>query len=111
MNREEILEKSRKENKNKDIYEKEVILKGSNAGAITGAILATIFFMIQIFLGEGINYALYSIVFAMNGATFVVKSIHLKRKHEVLIAIMYLALALIFATAHIIQLFDTCKIL
>ena len=44
MQKEEILEKSRRENKNQDPYEKQVITAGGNAGAIAAAILATVFF-------------------------------------------------------------------
>ena len=55
MNKDEILERSRRENKNQDIYEKEVIIKGNRYACIAAAILATIFFVIQIFVGGGIN--------------------------------------------------------
>ena len=43
MNREEVLEKSHEENKDQDIYEKEVIKEGVNIGAAIAATLATIF--------------------------------------------------------------------
>lgn len=46
MNKEEILDKSRKENKNQDAYEKYVIMKGSKYGCITAVILATVFLVI-----------------------------------------------------------------
>ena len=40
MNKEEILERSRKENKNQDIYEKEVIIQGNRYACIAaGAVL------------------------------------------------------------------------
>ena len=63
MNKEEILEKSRKENRNKDIYEEELIKQGSAIVNIVMVILATVFFVIQVFTGVGINYGLYAIVF------------------------------------------------
>lgn len=44
MNKEEILEKSRAENRNKDIYEKEVLKQASTSAVIVMMVLATIFF-------------------------------------------------------------------
>ena len=55
MEKEEILEKSRKENKNRDIFEKEVLKEGGNIGGIAAGILATLFFILQIAAGGGIN--------------------------------------------------------
>lgn len=43
MKKEEILEKSRKENKNQDIFEKEVKRIRGNSAAVAAAILATVF--------------------------------------------------------------------
>lgn len=104
MNKEEILEKSRSENKDQDLYEKEVMKDASQAGVLTAGVLATIFFIIQIFAGGGMNYGLYSIVFAINSATFIYKAIKLKRKHEIFVAIAYTLLTLVFASAHIYNL-------
>lgn len=43
MEREKILELSRKENKNQDIFEKEVVVLGNSYACICSGILATIF--------------------------------------------------------------------
>ena len=45
MNKEEILEKSRQENKNKDIYEQEIIKQGNAVVTSVMVILATVFFI------------------------------------------------------------------
>ena len=42
MDKEKILELSRKENKNQDIYEKEVLVTGNKYSCIVAAILALI---------------------------------------------------------------------
>jgi hypothetical protein len=111
MNKEEILEKSRNENKNQDVYEKEVIKEGGNIGAVVAAILATIFFVIQILLGEGMNYGLYAVVFSIPAAGYIVKAIRLKRKHEVVVAILYTIAVITFSVAHVYQLFTAATIL
>lgn len=111
MNKEDILERSRKENKNQDVFEKEVMKEGGNIGAIVAAILATIFFVIQIALGEGMNYGLYAVVFSILATGFVVKAIRLKRVHEIVVAIIYIVAVLLFTMAHICQLISVSSIL
>lgn len=111
MNKEEILEKSRKDNRNQDVFEKEVVRDAGNIGAIVAVILATIFFVIQILLGEGMNYSLYAIVFSVPATGFIVKAIRLKRKHEILVAAIYTIAVLGFSAAHIHNLLTSSSIL
>ncbi len=111
MDREEILAKSRRENKFQDIFEKEVLKEGGYAGAITAAVLATAFFLVQIFLGEGCNYGLYAVIFSISAASFVVKAIRMKRRHEILFAAIYVVTVLGFSAAHIGQLVSLSTIL
>ena len=51
MNKDEILAKSRAENKNKDVYEQEVLKQASRSAVVVQMALATLFFVTQIFLG------------------------------------------------------------
>lgn len=111
MNKDEVLERSRKENKNQDMFEKEVMKEGGHLGAIVAAILATIFFVIQIVVGEGMNYGLYAVVFSILATGFVVKAIKLKRPHEILVAVIYIVTVLLFSIAHICQLIAASTIL
>jgi hypothetical protein len=111
MNKEEILAKSRKENKNQDVFEKEVVRDAGNIGAVVAVVLATVFFVIQIFLGEGMNYGLYAIVFSVPATGFTVKAIRMKRKHEIVVAALYAIAALGFSAAHICNLFTSSRIL
>lgn len=48
MNKDEILAKSRAENRNKDVYEQEVIKQASQKAVVVQMALATLFFAIQI---------------------------------------------------------------
>jgi hypothetical protein len=111
MNKDEILAKSREENKNQDIFEKEVLRDAGGIEAIAAAVLATIFFIIQIFVGEGMNYGLYAVVFSIPTTGFIVKSIRMKRKHEIWTAIIYTLLTLALSAAHIYNLITSAKIL
>lgn len=111
MNKEEILERSRKENKNQDIYEKEVIIQGNQYACMVAAVLATIFFVIQIFTGGGMNYGLYAVIFSMPMAGFWMKYKKIHRKHELLVAVCYTIAVLMFSVAHIYELISTSQIL
>lgn len=111
MNKKEILEKSRQENKNKDMYEKEVIKESWNYGATSALVLATVFFVIQIFTGGGINYGIYAVVFSMPATVFVLKYYRLRMKHELFVAIIYILITLFFSFAHIYKLISSSTIL
>lgn len=104
MEREEILAQSRKENKEQDLYEQEVIKTGNNIAITVAACLATIFFIIQILTGGGMNYGLYAVLFSMLATTFIVKVIRLKRKHEIFVAVLYSAMTILSSIAHILNL-------
>lgn len=111
MNKDEILEKSRRENKNQDIYEKEVIKSSNNIGVVVAAILAAVFFIMQVLLGEGQNYGLYAILFSIPACNFVMKAIRLKRKHEIALAVFYVFATIAFSIAHIYELISISKVL
>lgn len=104
MEKDQILEKSRKENKNRDIYEKEILKEGRNIGAATAGILATVFFVIQILTGGGINYGLYAVVFSIPAAAFTVKAFRMKKKHEIFMAVIYIIFVLLLSASHIYNL-------
>lgn len=111
MDREEILAKSRAENKNQDMYEKEVLKQGQAVSAVVILILATVFFVVQIIVGGGINYGIYAIVLSGSGAMFWVKWIKLRRRHEFLMAILYTVIVLALSAVHIYNLTTASAVL
>ena len=62
MKKEEILEMSRKENKNKDMHEIEVENNGCKIAAIAMLLLATVYYCYEIFTAQGENITLYSLI-------------------------------------------------
>lgn len=111
MDREEILQKSRTENKNQDFYEQEVLKQACTNAVIVMMVLATIFFAIQIFVGGGTNWSLYALVLSANMTVFWVKYIRLRRKHELVIAIIYTICVAILSGVHIYDLVVSSTIL
>lgn len=110
MNKEEILEKSRKENKNQDIYEQEVLKQGQFVANIVIVVFATVFLIVQICTGGGINYGVYAIAFSGPMSIFWVKWIKLKRKHELIMALLYTAFVLSLSASHIYNLLTAATI-
>ena len=109
MNKEEILEKSRKENKNKDIYVNEINIKGGNIAAIVGLILTTIIFISEILLGVGMNFGLYGIVFSVTGTSNLYKALKLNKNK--VFPIFTLIMAIIFIVVHIYNLISKSTII
>lgn len=105
MNKEEILKKSREENKNKDLYEKEVSLVATKWGAMFALIITTIFFIVQIFVGKGINYGLYTIVLSANSGTNLYKAMKLGKQRDVIMAILYVIAIVVFSIAYIYDIY------
>ncbi|HIS76337.1 MAG TPA: hypothetical protein IAB51_05930 [Candidatus Merdivicinus excrementipullorum] len=111
MNKEEILEKSRKENRNKDVYEQEVLKQASRSAVVVQMSLATIFFVTQIFAGGGINWGLWALVFSANMTINWVKYIKLHRKYELAIAIAYTIMVSVMSGYHLYSLIVSSTIL
>ncbi len=111
MNREEILEKSRIENRNQDVYEKEVIIAGSKYACLVAGLVATIFVVVQIVVGEGKNYGLYAIVLAMPMGGYWYKFAKLRKKHDLVAAVWYTLLVVGLMVVHISALIAASTIL
>jgi hypothetical protein len=110
-NREEILAKSRNENKDKDLYEKEIQVKAGNMGACAAAILATIFFSIQIVVGGGINLGLHAVFCSVPATGYIFKAVNMKRKRDIIVSVIWIAVTLILSIAYIHGLIASSTIL
>ncbi len=111
MNKEEILEKSRKENKNQDVYGQEVLKQASRSAVVVQMVLATIFFVVQIFSGKGINWGLWALVFSANMTIYWVKYIKFRCKRELVMAIAYTIMVSVMSGYHLYHLIASSTIL
>ncbi len=103
MTREEILAKSRQDNKDKDLVAYEIEKQAGNAASITGAILCGILYMVQLTGGGGVNLALWAIIVAMQAACYTVKAVKLRQKIHIILAVVTTILALVLSTGHIVS--------
>lgn len=111
MNKDEILAKSRAENKNRDLYEQEVLKLANKSAVLVLLVLAAVFSVTQIFAGGGINWGLWALVFSVNMTTCWAKYIKLHRKNELAKAIIYTMLVAVMSGYHIYHLIASSVVL
>lgn len=111
MKKEEILEKSRNENKNRDLYEQEVSKQSSTVAFIVMMILATVFLAAQIFTGGGTNYGFHAVVFSGLMAAYWVKWLKLRQRLDLIVALAYTIVVLMASAAHLYNLITASTIL
>lgn len=108
MTKEEILEKSRNENKNKDLADLEV-----QAAALRIAFYSSFGFCIltsvlsMVFTGK-VNLTGWMIFTGMVSTVFLVKFIMAKKKHELFVFICYAVLFALCTSGNIFQLMGKC---
>lgn len=105
MDRDEILRKSREENRNRDMEEKEVISRSSTKAYNIGILACAAIALLDFLIAGRCNYAVWFVYCAMCGTLFLLKARRLKHKHEIVYCILLLTAAVLFLMAHILQLY------
>lgn len=105
MNKEEILRRSRNENQNKDIYELDVIRKAQRVAGLT-AVSVTFALMLleRVVLERGTNYGYFLIIMSAGMGLWIYKAVKMRKKHEVLLAILWTVVAIYAAVMVVLGL-------
>lgn len=94
MNKEDILQASRNENQNKDIFELEIISKGQRLGGLIALCMAFVLLLLErVILDNGTNYGYLCIILSAGTGLWIYKAVKLKRKHEIFLAALWSILA------------------
>ena len=101
MDKEEILAKSRQENKNRDFKEMEVLTWAAGIAARVGLLICCLLSVLEVLFRDQVSTAGYTIFFSILGTTMLLKYVKLRRKHELVIAVLYLALFVFFFALHL----------
>lgn len=104
MNKEELLEKSRKENKNRDEREKGAAVTAGFRAAAVGGMVCMVILLLDIILTDEWNGAVWAVYLSITGSTLLFRFIALRRRHELVFGVMQLALAAAFLAGYIIKL-------
>lgn len=110
MNKEEILAKSRKENKNQDIFELEIINKGSNIAMRIGLLICCLISLASaIFITKDNGWILaavpcWAIYFSMLGTLFVYKYYCRRKRHELIYSFIYILICILMLVRFILYI-------
>lgn len=104
MNREEILAKAQNEGKEQDLPDREAQRSGAWVAYILGVVLLilvdTVNGFVLHYVNRGADFALFSMAFVM----FLSKYLRLRKKHELIMTIIWGVLALSILVVWILQL-------
>lgn len=104
MDKEDILARSRKENKNRDLAELEALKKASSIAYVVGCIVCMIICAVQWSYTKTINWGCWTANFSILSTVFLVKYLKLRRRHELMMTILEFSMTLFFLTGFIMSL-------
>lgn len=104
VDKEEILKKSRNENKNRDYVEKEAVKNASVIAFIVGCSVCIVVCAIQWFFTETINYGCWLVNFSILGTVFLLKYIKMKTRRELAFTIIFFLFFLLYLVGFILSL-------
>lgn len=94
MKKEDILKASRNENQNKDLYEIDITRKSQRIGGLIALIIAFVLMSVEVLLDKDTNYGYFIIILSASSGLWIAKSIYLKRKHEIALAVLWSVLTI-----------------
>ena len=96
MDKDEILAKSRKENKDMDFVEAEVLSKANGIALNVGIIVCGLLSILHAIFRETVDFSAWTVYFSALTATMLYKYVKLRRRHELLIGLFYAACCVMF---------------
>lgn len=95
MKKDEILNTSRKENRNKDLAEMEVVYQaGSHAGRV-GALVCCLLSLLSSMLAHTMIYSPWVIYFSILTTQWLVRFIKMKRKSDLILSVLFFILSIL----------------
>ena len=107
MERDEILERSRKENKNGDFVEAAVLAKANAIAIAVGIIVCGILSVLHAIFAETPDFSVWTVYFSVLAATMLVKYVKLRRTHELLLGLLYGGFCIFFFVLYLRNLLGT----
>ena len=104
MNREEILKKAQEENNGKDYADIEAQKTGTRAAYFVAVLLVIIVDTVNGFVLGYVNRGMDFVLFTMAFVAFLTKYLKLRKRHELIVTIMWGLLALSMLACWILQL-------
>lgn len=111
MKKEEVLEKARKENKNKDYVLIEAENKGSKIAGLAALILSSVYFTSDIFIRGNTNYGWYSLIAIYIAILYGYRGIKSHKKLDIFLSIVWGISTVIMVYAYMKSLITSSTIL
>lgn len=104
MEKQEILQKAQQENKGRDLAELDVIRRATNLAFTVGGILMVAILIVDFVITGTFKFFVLGGLDVILAVAFLYKYIHLKKRHELVVSILYIICAIGFLACWIIQL-------
>lgn len=104
MNKEEILRKSRQENKGQDERERDARAQAGKWAAGVGVTLCAVLNLLDVLFSNEVNYETWAIYAAIIGTMSIVSAIRLKKKSDMVCGMILLIVAVLFVISYLKQL-------
>ena len=89
MDKDEILKKSREENKDRDLVELEVLHKANNTALRVSMLICGLISVLHAIFQDSPDYAVWIVQFGVLSTIMLVKFAKLCRRHELLLGLLY----------------------
>ena len=106
MNKEKILESSRKENKNRDLVELEVAAQAGHIAGRVGAAVCVLLSLVFRLLMDSYLLSPWVIYFSIISTHAIVKYAKLSRRTDLILSLVYLAMFFLFLVFFVLRLVE-----
>ena len=96
MDKDEILAKSRKENKDRDFVELEILNKANSTALSVSLTICALISVLHAIFQDSVDYAVWTVQFGMLSTIMLVKFSKLRRRHELLVGLLYAGFGVFF---------------
>ena len=96
MDKDEILARSRKENKDMDFVEAEAITKANSIALGVGMIVCGLISILHAIFKETVDYGVWTVYFSALTTIMLFKFVKLRKRHELILGLFYGVCAVMF---------------
>ncbi|MGN1389667.1 MAG: DUF6442 family protein [Bulleidia sp.] len=104
MNKEEILEKSRKENQKQDEMERDAFAKAGQEACAAGGLVCMVIIIFEAIFSDHVNLSTWAVYLSMTGTMLIMKYHRLKKRRQLYSGLLQVCLAAVFLIMYLIQL-------
>ena len=101
MDKDEILERSRKEHKDRDFVEMEALSNVSAIALSVGVVLCGLLSALHLIFKETVDCGAWTVMFGILSTVMLMKYAKLRRRHELVLGLFYLISAVAFFVVYL----------